>query len=334
MMRILFHFRFMVLLFILPLTVGAQTNGLRKYKRNEFSFKSTVMRNAEGEMTAVNVGAYVGKNLIDQFVTELPGTPMKTTADAVGKISEPDVNGDGFPDVTIYLGYYGSHPNDSYYEALIWDEEHGCFLQADGYKDLADPMIDEETHLITTNLRDGPEARVTDYYGWQHNKIRHLRSESVRIDDPNPISSYGLLDLPLCRYNAKLDGRISVIIAFQENNDNVVAGYIYYPKAKHPAPILIIGSVSHQNDADYYNLSEYQSDGLITGDISIKHQLIDGWDHQVEGIWTNPKTRKEMKLTDVIFNREVPRWFTKSLFAPENSGKIDRFIKKETIKEK
>ena len=43
MMRILFHFRIMVLLFILPLTVGAQTNGLRKYKRNEFSFKSTVM---------------------------------------------------------------------------------------------------------------------------------------------------------------------------------------------------------------------------------------------------------------------------------------------------
>ena len=308
------------------LLLGALTCMAQKmYNRSDFSFKTTTVKNAKGELSHVKIEALVGHKIIDTFVTELPGTPMETTIDAVGHVEEPDLNGDGYPDVTIYLGYYGSHPNDVYYEALIWDLEHHCFLQAEGYKDLPEPMVDEQTHLITTNLRDGPERRVTDYYGWQRNKIRHLRSETVRIDDPAPISSYGLLDKPLNRYDAKLDGRISVIIAFQEDYDNIVAGYIYYPKAKTPAPIMIVGSVTHHDGTDYYYLREYQPDGIITGEISIKHQLDEGWNDKVEGTWTNPKTQKEMKLTDVSFSREVPRWFTKTLLTPEDPGKIGRY---------
>ena len=294
------------------------------YKRGEFSFKSTKVKNAGGEITHVKVGAYVGSKLIDEFTTELNGTPMETTVDQIGQIAEPDLNNDGFPDVTVYLGYYGSHPNDSYYEALIWDEEQNCFLQADGYKELAEPMIDDQTHLVYTNLRDGPEARVMDYYGWQRNKIVHLRSETVRIDDSNPADFSGLLDFPCYRLNAKLDGRISVIIAFQVTDGNLVAGYIYYPKAKTPAPIMLLGNVYHKDDGDYYYLSEYQSDGIVTGEVMLKHQVVDGWDNKIEGAWTNPQTLKEMKLTDISFSREMPKWFTKSLLAPEDPGNIGR----------
>lgn len=313
-----------LLLAVLSVAVGAQAQGVGKYKRNDFSFKSTKVKNAEGELTHVKVGAYVGNKLVDEFTIELGGVPMETTADAVGTISETDLNNDGIPDVNIYLGYYGGHPNDVYYEALIWDSELGRFLQADGYKELAEPMVDDQTHLIYTNLRDGPEKRVMDYYGWQRNKIRHLRSETFAIEDGGSTDFSGLLDFPCSRIDAKLDGRIPVIIAFQENNDDNVAGYIYYPKAKRPAPIMVAGYVTHGKDGDFYSLNEYQADGIITGTIVLQQQLVDGWDHQVTGTWTNPKTQKELKLADVKFSREMPDWFNKSLLAPEDPGNIGR----------
>ena len=313
-----------LLLAVLSVAVGAQAQGVGKYKRNDFSFKSTKVKNAEGELTHVKVGAYVGNKLVDEFTIELGGVPMETTADAVGTISETDLNNDGIPDVNIYLGYYGGHPNDVYYEALIWDSELGRFLQADGYKELAEPMVDDQTHLIYTNLRDGPEKRVMDYYGWQRNKIRHLRSETFAIEDGGSTDFSGLLDFPCSRIDAKLDGRIPVIIAFQENNDDNVAGYIYYPKAKRPAPIMVAGYVTHGKDGDFYSLNEYQADGIITGSIVLQQQLVDGWDHQVTGTWTNPKTQKELKLADVKFSREMPDWFNKSLLAPEDPGNIGR----------
>lgn len=313
-----------LLLAVLSVAVGAQAQGIGKYKRNDFSFKSTKVKNAEGELTHVKVGAYVGNKLVDEFTIELGGVPMETTADAVGTISETDLNNDGIPDVNIYLGYYGGHPNDVYYEALIWDSELGRFLQADGYKELAEPMVDDQTHLIYTNLRDGPEKRVMDYYGWQRNKIRHLRSETFAIEDGGSTDFSGLLDFPCSRIDAKLDGRIPVIIAFQENNDDNVAGYIYYPKAKHPAPIMVAGYVTHEKDGDFYSLNEYQADGIITGTIVLQQQLVDGWDHQVTGTWTNPKTQKELRLADVKFSREMPDWFNKSLLAPEDPGNIGR----------
>lgn len=313
-----------LLLAVLSVAVGAQAQGVGKYKRNDFSFKSTKVKNAEGELTHVKVGAYVGNKLVDEFTIELGGVPMETTADAVGTISETDLNNDGIPDVNIYLGYYGGHPNDVYYEALIWDSELGRFLQADGYKELAEPMVDDQTHLIYTNLRDGPEKRVMDYYGWQRNKIRHLRSETFAIEDGGSTDFSGLLDFPCSRIDAKLDGRIPVIIVFQENNDDNAAGYIYYPKAKNPAPIMVAGYVTHGKDGDFYSLNEYQADGIITGSIVLQQQLVDGWDHQVTGTWTNPKTQKELKLADVKFSREMPDWFNKSLLAPEDPGNIGR----------
>ena len=82
--------------------------------------------------------------------------------------------------------------------------------------------------------------------------------------------------------------------------------------------------MTHGKDGDFYSLNEYQADGIITGTIVIQQQLVDGWDHQVTGTWTNPKTQKELKLADVKFSREMPDWFNKSLLAPEDPGNIGR----------
>lgn len=318
-------FLFLVVTLLMAAVMQAQ-----QYKRSDFSFKATKVKTADGEK-AVKVGAYVGSKLIQEFTTELHGEPMETTAADVGKISEPDLNFDGYPDVRIYLGYYGAHPNDSYAEALIWDQKQHRFLQAEGYSELPDPMEDENRHLLTTNLRSGPDHRVTDYYRWNGHKIEHLRSDVWAIEDEDPTDFSGLLDLPCYRFDAKLDGRIPVNIVFQKQmvktshpDENIVAGYIYYPKAKHPAPILIVGSVVHYGGKDFYNLNEYQPDGIISGRIALQVKEYDYFCEGSEGKWTNPKTQKSMKLADLSFSREMPKWFTKSALTPEDPGNIGR----------
>ena len=124
--------------------------------------------------------------------------------------------------------------------------------------------------------------------------------------------------LTVYRYDAKLDGRIPVVIALQVDHWTHVAGYIYYPNAKNPAPIMVIGSVMTypDNEAEYH-LNEYQSDGTITGIISIERE---NW--KLHGTWTNPKTQKEMMLTDLTVSKQQPEWFTESLLIPEDPGNI------------
>lgn len=120
------------------------------------------------------------------------------------------------------------------------------------------------------------------------------------------------------RYDAKLDGRIPVIIALQQNNGDIVAGYIYYPNAKNPAPIMVIGNVMQYpfDEADYH-LNEYQSDGTITGTILIQRE-----EGMLKGTWTNPQTQKEMTLTDLTVSQQQPEWFLESLLTPEDPGDI------------
>lgn len=105
------------------------TGMAQRYDRNAFTFKSSLVKNAEGEITHVKVGAYVAGKQVQEFTTETDGVPESTTIDNVGKITEGDLNGDNLPDVSIDLGYYGHGANDHYYEALIWDQKQGLFLR-------------------------------------------------------------------------------------------------------------------------------------------------------------------------------------------------------------
>ena len=118
-----------------------------------------------------------------------------------------------------------------------------------------------------------------------------------------------MLNFPLYTLEAKLNGRIPVIIAFQKDEKDIVAGYIYYPRAKNPAPIMIKGIY----DNGTYDLRERLNDGTTTGYICLKCDKDENW----SGGWANPTTHKELKLTDISFSHEAQKWFTKSLFLEE-----------------
>ena len=100
-------------------------------------------------------------------------------------------------------------------------------------------------------------------------------------------------------FTGKMGGKVTVEIAFQkyvDEEDGIVAGYILYPKAKNPAPILLVG---YQMVDNWFHLDEYQPDGTITGWLNFQVGNEDAADGPTiqEGEWTNPKTGAEFSLT-------------------------------------
>jgi len=101
-----------------------------------------------------------------------------------------------------------------------------------------------------------------------------------------------------------LGDKIPVRLKFVVNGDEIAVGEIYYPKAKNPAPILVVGAPMENG---WYYLKEYQSDGTITGIMTFK---IDGEDTAAgayisEGTWTNPKTEKSFPMKHFEINEDA-----------------------------
>ena len=103
-------------------------------------------------------------------------------------------------------------------------------------------------------------------------------------------------------FDGTLGDNIPFSVKFCVNGDEIAIGEIYYPKAKHPAPILLVGSMT---ETGYY-MREYQSDGTVTGTLifSIDDDEDGKEPHLASGVWINPRTQKEFKLKNVNFNDE------------------------------
>ena len=134
-------------------------------------------------------------------------------------------------------------------------------------------------------------------------------------------------------FKGKMGGKISVEIAFQKFMDTekgTVAGYIFYPKAKNPAPILIVGDDMGDN---YYHFAEYQPDGTITGWVNLTIANEDAADGPTikEGEWINPKTGATFSLTTLHSPNDIvrtqmylPDWWVDSPLeydTPDNIGR-------------
>ena len=313
-----------LLFFVLALLPATMAMAQSDPERSDFTFKSSKVLDANGEVSHVKVGAYIGKKLVKEMTYEIFPPLSVEVAEHVGAVSEADLNFDGYPDADIYLGYWGGFANNTQHEALLWDQTEHCFVEADGYSGIGEPVVDEERQCILTTLSAGPDHRVTTYYKWQANKLIEYLSNTWVIEGDDYVSFDGVMNYPCYRFDARLDGRIPVNIVFQRSDEDIVAGYIYYPKAKTPAPIMIMGSVTSYNGTDHYALYEYQADGIITGNIHIAMSVDPNTEEKLQGTWTNPKTRKEMVMQDLYFNHEAPRWFTQSLLTPEDPGNIGR----------
>ena len=125
-----------------------------------------------------------------------------------------------------------------------------------------------------------------------------------------------------------LNGKTPVEIAFQSTADRN-AGYIYYPKASSPAPILIVGkdlpvNRKERNSENLYKMefTEYQKDGSVSGTFTLVFTEVEGDYEFVRGQWKNPKTGKKMNLK-LQSRFQLPEWYVvtpNTLTAPDRSA--------------
>ena len=120
-------------------------------------------------------------------------------------------------------------------------------------------------------------------------------------------------------FKAVMNGKIAVEVFFQmdlKDDEWQRAGYIYYPNAKAPAPILIVNNWGDEkpedNDDDYTyqcRLVEYQPDGEVTGILYLTCAEVEGDFQVIKGSWKNPNTGRVLKLTDFEETRQLPAWW-------------------------
>lgn len=278
----------------------------QQHERKDFTFKVAKETDEGGKVCIVNLSTYVSGQLVNKYSFEVPSPLPADLSDGIGHTSEDDINFDGYPDIDVSLGYRGAgSANNMQHEALLWDQQQHGFVVAKGYNEIGEPQLDPTNKVIFTVMSSYTDATMT-YYRWDGDTLVEYLSHTSKIDDPDVVDYSGMLNLPLHSLEAKLNGRIPVIIAFQKNDKDIVAGYIYYPHAKNPAPIQIKGV----EDRGIYDLSERQADGTTTGYLTLKCDK----DHNWSGTLTNPTTRKTFNLTDIFYSHEAPKWFTQSPF--------------------
>ena len=134
-------------------------------------------------------------------------------------------------------------------------------------------------------------------------------------------------------FKGKLNNKIPVEIAWYttlNDGDWVTMGYIYYPNAKNPAPILIVGESTKisPKEPNYDNLdglkfTEYQPDGTITGRFTILWYEVEDDCTFYKGTWTNPTTGKSLPMTPMQATWEKPSWVKSlppTLFNPKRDA--------------
>ena len=104
-------------------------------------------------------------------------------------------------------------------------------------------------------------------------------------------------------FKGKLNGKIAFELVYGYYG-NRCAGYMYYPNAKSPAPILVVGHPLKTDPKDPHadnlyreGFEEYQPDGEMTGKMDIQYYEVEG-DYQFKtGFWQNPTTGKKLPMT-------------------------------------
>lgn len=121
-------------------------------------------------------------------------------------------------------------------------------------------------------------------------------------------------------FKALMNGKIPVEVMVQttRNQDGewMTAGYLYYPKAKTPAPILIVEGwypekpiVSKDEDETVSRFVEYQPDGEKTGTLYVTYVEVEGDFQMRRASWKNPTTGKVLLLSNFEEMRELPSWY-------------------------
>lgn len=145
-------------------------------------------------------------------------------------------------------------------------------------------------------------------------------------------------------FKALMNGKIPVEVMFQttRNQDGewMTAGYLYYPKAKTPAPILIVEGwypekpiVSKDKDETVSRFVEYQPDGEKTGTLYVTYVEVEGDFQMRRASWKNPTTGKVLQLSNFEETRELPAWYPGPPAVLTAPGRLEWQVKERVYNE-
>ena len=145
-------------------------------------------------------------------------------------------------------------------------------------------------------------------------------------------------------FKALLNGKLPIEVMFQttQNADDewVTAGYLYYPKAKNPAPILIVEGwfpekpIKSKDDNEVVSrFTEYQPDGEVTGILYATYGEVEGDFQMRRATWKNPTTGKVFQLSQFQKMRQLPSWYPGAPAVLAAPGRLDWQTKERVYNE-
>ena len=90
-----------------------------------------------------------------------------------GAVSEDDINGDGWPDVVVFLGNFGVLSPLYFYGACVWNPDEECFDQVKEYEEIPNAELCElDGKPAVKSVAESLDGEVsTDYYVWEGRKL-------------------------------------------------------------------------------------------------------------------------------------------------------------------
>lgn len=90
-----------------------------------------------------------------------------------GTVTEDDINGDGWPDVVVFLGNFGVLSPLYFYGACVWNPDEECFDQVKEYEEIPNAELCElDGKPAVKSVAESLGGEVsTDYYVWEGRKL-------------------------------------------------------------------------------------------------------------------------------------------------------------------
>ena len=90
-----------------------------------------------------------------------------------GTVTEEDINGDGWPDVVVFLGNFGVLSPLYFYGACVWNPDEECFDQVKEYEGIPNAELCElDGKPAVKSVAESLDGEVsTDYYVWEGRKL-------------------------------------------------------------------------------------------------------------------------------------------------------------------
>ena len=144
--------------------------------RSKAKFKSTLKKDENGQVFGVTISVLCDGETLATLESELPWPKDPNLCGNVGVTAEDDINFDGSPDLTVFLGSFGVDVGSDTYDAWIWNCNEHAFVHVNEYSDIANPTLDQEQKcIIGRSYSKSDEVEVSQYV-WDYGSLKHEKS--------------------------------------------------------------------------------------------------------------------------------------------------------------